>query len=115
MNLTWCGIHVQIRENDCEKFRDKLIEGSVYHLSRFQVTKATIQNLSTMRAFCIFFTSNTLLKLIPDDPTPYPRYYFQFLDRDKMASYANSDKYLIGKNSFFFSPFLKFYMIYNIL
>ena len=60
-----------------------------------------------MIEFCIYFTSNTLLKLIPDNPTPYPRYYFQILDRDKTASYTNIDKYLIGKKCLFVFSFLK--------
>ncbi|XP_039138709.1 uncharacterized protein LOC120276027 [Dioscorea cayenensis subsp. rotundata] len=89
------AIHVQIRENECSSFRHMLIEGVVYHISKFQVMKTAAKNLSVMREFAIFFTSNTVIKVISDDLAPYPRHYFQYFDRDKMAPDANSDKYLI--------------------
>lgn len=84
-----------------------LIEGAVYHISKFQVMKTAAKNLSVMREFAIFFTSNTVIKLISDDPTPYPRHYFQYFDRDKMASDANSDKYLTGKKNFYYLIIIK--------
>ncbi|XP_039140380.1 replication factor A protein 1-like [Dioscorea cayenensis subsp. rotundata] len=89
------AIHVQIRDFDCPKFQEKLIEGSVYKIAKFQVVRPNIRYLSTTREFAILFSSITQLALIPDDPTPYPRYHFEFLDREKMAPQANSDKYLI--------------------
>ena len=89
-------MHMQIRERDYNIFRDKLVEGNIYQISKFQISRAKGRNLVTMSEYMLYFTPGTIVKHLGNDPMPYPRYSFHFLDKEKMLPYINTDKYLVG-------------------
>ncbi|OMO69019.1 Nucleic acid-binding protein [Corchorus capsularis] len=89
------GVHVQITQRDAAKFRTMLNEGMLYQITRFQVVIPFMRNLCVSRKYAILFNKNTVVKPIPEDPTPYPRFYFEFASLERMNELANSDKYLI--------------------
>ncbi|OMO67851.1 Nucleic acid-binding protein [Corchorus capsularis] len=88
------GIHVHIPESTADKFRPMLMEGMLYHVSRFQVVNPYMTHLTVIRNYGILFNRNTILKPIPDDPAGYPRHFFHFDNDEKLFELANSDKYL---------------------
>ncbi|OMO87887.1 DNA helicase PIF1, ATP-dependent [Corchorus capsularis] len=79
------GIHVHVPEANAQKFRPMLIEGMLYHVSRFQVVTPYMTHLTVIRNFGILFNRNTVLKPIPEDPAAYPRHFFHFDDDDKFG------------------------------
>ena len=87
---------MQIREKDCALFRPKLDEGAIYDISKFQVVKTTVKNVAVIREFMVYFGPKTVLKKFASNLVSYPSTFFQFLDREKMSDYIDTDKYLIG-------------------
>ena len=89
---------MQVREKERNQFHEKLVEQGVYLISKFQVARAMARNLATMRDYMIYLTARTVVEVLENDPAAYPAQYFEFLDRDKMMPFVNTDNYLTGQN-----------------
>ncbi|OMP09052.1 Nucleic acid-binding protein [Corchorus olitorius] len=72
------SIHVQIGQRDIEHFRALLIEGALYLLSGFRVSRPNINLIAVRSSQIIWLTSRSNLIPIDDYLGPYPRHYFDF-------------------------------------
>ncbi|KAK6931642.1 DNA helicase Pif1-like [Dillenia turbinata] len=87
---------VHIKETDAHLFRTKLIEGSVYEISKFQFPRPKIRYMSICKELLILFNSVTKIREVQKNIDLYPHHYINFVSDGTLSHMANSNEYLIG-------------------
>ncbi|OMO74231.1 hypothetical protein COLO4_26648 [Corchorus olitorius] len=90
------SVYVQIGQRDVEHYRALLIEGALYLLSAFRVSRPNINMISVRSAHVIWLTSRSVLHPINDDLGPFPRHSFAFNCEHHLRQMANRNRFLTG-------------------
>ncbi|OMO77065.1 Nucleic acid-binding protein [Corchorus olitorius] len=94
ISLAFLGTDMEIGQRDVEHYRALLIEGALYLLSAFRVSRPNINMISVRSAHVIWLTSRSVLHPINDDLGPFPRHSFAFNCEHHLRQMANRNRFL---------------------
>ncbi|OMO69020.1 Glutamyl/glutaminyl-tRNA synthetase, class Ib [Corchorus capsularis] len=90
------SIHVQIGQRGIEHYRALLIEGALYLLSAFRVSRPNINLIAVRSSQIIWLTRRSHVIPIDDYLGPYPRHSFDFNCEHHLPQMANRNRFLAG-------------------
>ncbi|OMO67852.1 Nucleic acid-binding protein [Corchorus capsularis] len=89
------AIHVQANAEDAEIFKDLVIEGALYLIAAFRLTRANVTHVAVQRDLMMWLTKRSVLRLLPDNLSPYPRHFFELYAEENFPRMANNNAFLV--------------------
>ena len=89
-------MHGTIPPENIEKFEAKLVEGSVYKLTTFQVSRPKNNHNATASDRMIHIDELSQISQATDDISQYPAHYFEFASFDQIQTRDEQHPHLTG-------------------
>ncbi|MCD7451450.1 hypothetical protein HAX54_011958 [Datura stramonium] len=87
-------MHGTIRRNQVQRFKDKLIEGSLFTIKNFKVVEAIGRCKPVENSLALIFIASTVISNLSEDIVHIPINGFQFIKPTMIDSRVNNDEVL---------------------
>ncbi|GFP86242.1 hypothetical protein PHJA_000768000 [Phtheirospermum japonicum] len=87
-------MHGTIPSEYSADFEDQLMEGNVYKINMFQVTKRKQSHNAVPLQKMLYLSSTTRIEQINDNLDKYPQHYFQFATMDDIIARTDREYFM---------------------
>ncbi|GFQ02404.1 ATP-dependent DNA helicase pif1 [Phtheirospermum japonicum] len=104
------AMHGTIPSEYSADFEDHLMEGNVYKINMFQVTKRKQSHNAVPLQKILYLSSTTRIEQINDNLDKYPQHYFQFATMDDIIARTDREYFMTGEKFLATSSASKIYI-----